>query len=242
MSPRLLWPELAPEDSAQGWIADLAAPVAAADVCAALARRHDPGPSIGGYPGRWVFLREVQAATGNYSDTQRFDAVAVGLVPSVKYARVVYEVKVSRSDWLHELKPVREVFDERGRRQYGWKPDAIAKADEPGYEWARGLHVRERLKWQAALDCSTEFYFAAPPQVILEHEVPPEAGLIEVRPWGKQRQLRARVIRPAPVRATPLPGAGWWASVLRRAAGPGLHRGADAATVTDNSEQQEVSV
>lgn len=217
-NPRLLFPELGGAEQAEGWIAEPPAKVTAADVCAALDRRHDPGPSIGGMPGRWVFLREVQTATGQYGDVQRFDAVAIGLVPSVRYARVVYEVKVARSDWRHELKPVREVFDERGRIQRGWRPEAIAKADEPGYEWARGLHVRERLKWQAALDLSTEFYFAAPPRVILPEEVPAEAGLVEVRPWGPSRELRARVIKPAPVRDTPHPGPEWWAAVLRRAA------------------------
>lgn len=225
-NPRLLFPELGGAEQAEGWIdAVPEAKVTAADVCAALDRRHDPGPSIGGLPGRWVFLREVQAATGRYGDVQRFDAVAVGLVPSVKYARVVYEVKVARSDWLHELEPLVEVrynghqMSRRTLRAYlregeeGKSREALlAELSGMGYT------AEVRSKWQRALDVSTEFYFAAPPRVIQLHEVPEEAGLVEVRPWGPRRELRARVIRPAPVRDTPHPGPEWWAAVLRRAA------------------------
>lgn len=110
---RLLWPELEPSEVEEGWLADV--PQAASrDVIEAIATRH-PMDGYNGKPGRWVFLREVQASTGAYSDVQRFDAVAIGLVPSVKYARVVYEVKVSRSDWLRELKPLVDVY-ESGRQ------------------------------------------------------------------------------------------------------------------------------
>lgn len=208
MSDRLLWPELEPNEEAAGWLPDFPK-VTSAQVLDALAARH-PMDGYNGMPGRWVFVREVQASTGAYADVQRFDAVAVGLVPSVKYARVVYEVKVSRADWLRELKPKRELTF-TGRRLSHW-----ALTDEELR--SRGIDVREYTKWQAALDVSTELWFAAPPRCILPDEVPPEAGLIEVRPWGKTGDLRPRVVRPAPVREMPLPDSGFWAAVLRRVA------------------------
>lgn len=209
---RLLWPELEPGETADGWLPEFA-PVTSAQVLAAVARRH----SMDGFngPARWVFVREVQAATGHYSSVQRFDAVAVGLVPSVKYARVVYEVKVSRADWLRELKPISEVtygghrMSRRRTADYGVTPDELRTS---GYE------VVEQRKWDAALAVSTEFWVAAPPRCVQLDELPPEAGLVEVRPWGADGELRSRVVRAAPVRDTPNPDPAFWAAVLRRAA------------------------
>jgi hypothetical protein len=193
---RLLWPELEPEAEAAGWLPEFPS-MSSADVLRAVARRH-PMDGINGMPGRWVFCREVQASTGSYSDVQRFDAVAVGLTPAVRYARVVYEVKVSRADWLRELRA----------KVYAWS----------GPRTTDDLLANPSAKWDAALAVSTEYWLAAPPHCILPGELPAEAGLLEVRAWGPSREPRARVIRPAPVRETAMPDAGFWAAVLRRAA------------------------
>lgn len=210
---RLLWPDLAPDEAEQGWLPDVPT-VTAKQVVTALAARH-PMDGWHGKPARWVFAAEVQETTGIYGDAQRFDAVAIGLVPSLKYARVVYEVKVSRADWLRELKPIREL-----KTQYGYS----RKLNAASQRWLSenpllpGDSIIEYRKWDAALAVSTEYYVAAPPKVVLIDELPPEAGLIEVRPWGAERELRARVVRKAPVRDTPLPDAGFWASMLRSVA------------------------
>jgi hypothetical protein len=211
VSARLLFPELGPDERAEGWLPDLPT-LTSAQVLGALGRRH-PMDGVNGMPGRWVFCREVQASTGAYADVQRFDAVAVGLVPSTKYARVVYEVKVSRSDWLRELRPVPDVRDAYGRLG-GMRAAAVARNAEAMPNW----QVSYRNKWDAALAVSTEFWIAAAPRCIQLGELPPEAGLLEVRLWGKDREPRAKVVRSAPVRQTAMPDAGFWAAVLRRAA------------------------
>jgi hypothetical protein len=214
----LLWPELATSDIEEGWLDDPGTGYRTSDVLRALEARHWDA-SWNGSPARWVFVAEVQERTGVYGDAQRFDAVAVGLVPSVKYARVIYEIKVSRSDWLRELRPITEARY-RGHRLSRavrrWTEDDVAGLVASGYE------IQTRSKWAAALELSTEFYFAAPPKCVLLSEVPPECGLIEVRPWGPERQMRARVVVKAPVRDTPHPGPEFWAAVLRRAAVLGL--------------------
>jgi hypothetical protein len=215
---RLLWPELEPDAAEQGWLADV--PRATTDdVLGAIARRHPMDGWKG--PGRWVFCREVNEATGLWGQGQRFDAVAVGLVPSVKYARVIYEVKVSRSDWLRELRPLVDVGDRHGRLSRRLVSAYQTEDGLGGLDKLResGYDVVERRKWDAALALSTEFWIAAPPHVVQVDELPPEAGLVEVRPWGPSRELRPRVIRPAPVRETPHPGHEFWAAVLRRTAG-----------------------
>jgi len=215
VSARLLWPDLGPDDSEQGWLADVPQ-ATSSQVLDALAARY-PMDGIHGMPARWVFLREVAATTGIYGDAQRFDAVAIGLVPSVKYARIVIEVKVSRGDWLRELRPITDVSDERGNRLSTHTARHVVESmaelrDDPHWRFT------ERRKWDEALAVSTEFWIAAPPKVVMPSELPPEAGLLEIRPWGEARELRARVVRQAPVRDTPMPDAGFWAAVLRRTA------------------------
>jgi hypothetical protein len=215
MSAQLLWPDLEPEAIESGWLVEVP-PLTSDQVLEAVARRH-PMTGFGGRPGRWVFVREVDEATGTYSGVQRFDAVAVGLVPSVKYARVVYEIKISRGDWLRELKPITDVADAssgyRLSSHVGNRALRVQGArEDPRYR------VTDRRKWDAALAISTEFWYAAPPRCILVDELPPEAGLLEVRAWGRGREFRARVVRPAPVRQTPIPDPSFWAAILRRAA------------------------
>lgn len=204
-SQRILWPDVDPEELAQGWtpIADLpkTAVITASDVLGVLAKRHDEG-GWNGMPGRWVFLREVQAATGNYGEVSRFDALAVGLVPSNSYARIVYEVKVSRADWLRELKPRTPRLEWNG--QWG---------EGSGYN-----EVDRGPKWAPAMAVATEFWYAAPVRCILPSELPDGAGLLEVRPWGRHGELRARVAVHARRLTPPDPGPEFWASVLRKLA------------------------
>jgi hypothetical protein len=61
----------------------------------------------------WAFFAELRAGTGYRSmkqmketginPQQRFDAWAINLFPSKKFHRIAYEIKVSRSDFLHEI-------------------------------------------------------------------------------------------------------------------------------------------
>ena len=50
-----------------------------------------------------AFIPEFRGGTG-YSREQRADAIAMHLWPSTGLELVGFELKVSRSDWLHELK------------------------------------------------------------------------------------------------------------------------------------------
>lgn len=87
----------------------------ARDVVKALEKRH--GADHSATTGReWAFFEELRAGTGygtyDYekkekepnSPEQRFDAFAINLFPSKKHERIVYEVKVSRADFLNEIK------------------------------------------------------------------------------------------------------------------------------------------
>lgn len=59
----------------------------------------------------WIFVTEVNTSTGYDSQHQngpggirRIDAFALALWPSKDFYRIAYEIKVSRSDWLNEIK------------------------------------------------------------------------------------------------------------------------------------------
>jgi hypothetical protein len=53
----------------------------------------------------WTFLRELRVGTGRRNiDGQRLDAFALNSLPHTGMKRICYEVKVSRSDFLGELK------------------------------------------------------------------------------------------------------------------------------------------
>lgn len=65
----------------------------------------------------WIFATEVNTSTGysaQHQDgpggTRRIDAFAMSLWPSRNFKRVAYEIKVSRADWLNEIKnPMKRV-------------------------------------------------------------------------------------------------------------------------------------
>jgi hypothetical protein len=53
----------------------------------------------------WLFLRELRVGTGHRNQSaQRLDAFALNCLPHQAMKRVCYEVKVSRADFLGELK------------------------------------------------------------------------------------------------------------------------------------------
>ncbi len=53
----------------------------------------------------WMFLRELRVGTGfRNRSSQRVDAFALNCLPHLSMKRVCYEVKVSRADYLSELK------------------------------------------------------------------------------------------------------------------------------------------
>lgn len=52
---------------------------------------------------QWVYFEELATATGSRAEN-RLDAWAMHLWPSTNFKRVTYEIKVSRGDFLRELK------------------------------------------------------------------------------------------------------------------------------------------
>ncbi len=114
---------------------------------------------------QWVFMRELRLGTGygsreydlqahefiDHGWEQRLDAFALNCWPSKKFLRIAFEVKVTRGDFLGEIK-------------------------SPG-------------KRAAALRMSNQFYFVTPEGLVDPSEIPPECGLIEIKPSGGRRTV-----------------------------------------------------
>lgn len=78
----------------------------AKEVLIALKKRHKD-------KSQYAFFEELRCGTGyshykignhTINPEQRFDVFVLDLYPSNKHLRTVYEIKVSRSDFLHEIK------------------------------------------------------------------------------------------------------------------------------------------
>lgn len=86
----------------------------------------------------YAFLRQVRNATGYQQRTRTADALAMGLWPSRGMHLHGFEIKVSRSDWAHELKQP-EKAEEIARYCHFWwlaVPDAaIVKDGKLPHQW-----------------------------------------------------------------------------------------------------------
>ncbi|WP_062105225.1 hypothetical protein [Bacillus niameyensis] len=86
----------------------------AKNIVSALAKRHG-ATDVNTAGKEWAFFEELRAGTGYrtfdykkgkvkpFNPEQRFDAWAINLYPSKQHERIVYEIKVSRSDFLSEI-------------------------------------------------------------------------------------------------------------------------------------------
>lgn len=53
---------------------------------------------------RWIYITELPTTTNYYSSRRIIDAFAMALWSSYNYERIAYEIKISRADWLSELR------------------------------------------------------------------------------------------------------------------------------------------
>lgn len=81
----------------------------------------------------WLFLRELRVGTGfRNSSSQRLDAFALNCLPHLSMKRVCYEVKVSRADYLNELKhPLKRRIGLRYSNEFYFvTPPSLLRPDE----------------------------------------------------------------------------------------------------------------
>lgn len=105
-----------------------------AEVLAVLRRRYAK-PGNGG-SGEYAFLTHVRNGAG-FDAARTFDAVVVDLYPSRGLSIDVIEVKVSRSDWLRELRQPKKTAAALTVADRFWiaAPTGIVKPEELGVGW-----------------------------------------------------------------------------------------------------------
>lgn len=110
-----------------------------ADVFALLAKRY--GTRSGNGP-KWALIPHVRNGAGwggstGYGGLRTCDAIAVGLWPSTGLGLHGHEIKVSRSDWLRELKDPTKADAFRSFCDHWWvvAPAGVVRADELPAGW-----------------------------------------------------------------------------------------------------------
>lgn len=88
------------------------------------------------FSGVWATFEELRASTGFVND-QRIDFFAVHTWPSESYNSIAYEVKVSRGDFMKEIKhPEKRVFAESmSNESYFVTPRGLVKPEEVPDGW-----------------------------------------------------------------------------------------------------------
>lgn len=98
-------------------------------------------------PGAHAWLYEVRNSTGYSRVARTADALVCSCWPSHGLWLAGIEVKVSRSDWLHELKQPEKAWEVQKFCDYWWlaAPEGVARVDEMPERWGlielRGRNV-----------------------------------------------------------------------------------------------------
>ena len=127
----------------------------------------------------WVIIEELRVGTGaGHNNEQRIDVFIIS--QNIKHVKIVLEIKISRSDFLHEIK--------------------------------------QPLKRRSGLRLSNLFYFYVPKGLVKPEEIPPECGLLEFDPNGKESWGQRRLIHEtlaAPWRDSLPPSWSFFVSAIR---------------------------
>jgi hypothetical protein len=160
-------------------------------------------------PAEWLFFRELRVGTGRRSGSlQRLDAFALNTLPHLAMKRLCYEVKVTRGDFLLELRQplkrrigmrysnefffltpaglvaIAEIPPECGLVEVGTK-EVVRGATLFGYDAQSGLHcaVRAPAPWRDT---------PAPTWELLAAMVRNQRRELELRPPAPAAQTRMR--------------------------------------------------
>ena len=92
----------------------------------------------------WAFIEQVRNAAG-FNATRTADAIAMALWPSRGLELHGFEIKVSRSDWLRELKDPSKAVVELVDRWWIVAPESVVHPSELLPSW--GLLVARNDRW-----------------------------------------------------------------------------------------------
>jgi hypothetical protein len=147
-------------------------------------------------PSEWIFLRELRVGTGfRSSSAQRLDAFALNCFAHTSMKRVCYEVKISRADFLCEMKqPLKRRIGLRYSNEFYFvTPAGLLNTSEVPIECGLvEIGVSTDTQWKSILAQSAAFAYFDP-----------------------QHGSYCRITIPAPWRETPGPTWQFVAGMLR---------------------------
>lgn len=133
----------------------------------------------------WAFFAEMRNATGFPRQVRTFDAWAMNTWPSKGYRTLGYEIKVSRSDFLHELEDPtkRAALEKVAGECYFATPAGLLRPDEVPEGWGlivagdSGFRVM-RAPMQRQVELSIHFVAA-----LLRRASDPENPMPAITAW-----------------------------------------------------------
>ncbi|PWK05259.1 MmcB family DNA repair protein [Tumebacillus permanentifrigoris] len=156
----------------------------AEQIVEALRNRHKPQSTMS---AEWAVLSELRVSTGinikklKQNLQQRIDVWAINCFPSKGFHRIAYEIKVSRADFLHEIKhpEKRQRALELSHQFYFVVPKGLVKPEEIPEECGL-MYVDDKLR--------TRIVKEAP---IRENTAPPDWGfLASVARMGNEAEVQ----------------------------------------------------
>jgi len=144
----------------------MGAPAAAHEISAAVQLIDTVERALHVSRGEWLFFRELRVGTGRRNgNLQRLDAFALNSLPYTGMKRVCYEVKVSRGDFLAELKhPLKRRIGMRYSNEFYFvTPGGLVKPEEIPPEC--GLIEAGRAtpaEWRAHIARQAGFFYYEP--------------------------------------------------------------------------------
>jgi len=174
----------------------MGAPAAAHEISAAVHLIDTVERALHASQSEWLFFRELRVGTGRRNgNLQRLDAFALNSLPYTGMKRVCYEVKVSRGDFLAELKhPLKRRIGMRYSNEFYFvTPGGLVKPEEIPPECGLIEAGRATLEeWRAHIVRQAGFFYYEP--------VAAEYCMITVpAPWrdtpGPTWQLTAAMLR-----------------------------------------------
>lgn len=153
-------------------------------------RRHyiKPGDAYAG----GVFLNEV---THSMAGGRRADALYVGFTSTRGHHLTGFELKVSRSDWLHELDEVEkaEVWASQCHSWYAVAPDAtIIRPEELPHGW--GLMVAGASKTKMDVVVRAELHRDREPDWVTMHSILKRLDTVQVQGLAARRQEAQQIV------------------------------------------------
>jgi len=147
-------------------------------------------------PPAWAFIPQVRSATGYGNPIRTADALAMGLWPSRGLELHGFEIKVSRSDWISELKNPAKAEEIAGYCDFWWivAPKDLIKVEELPTPWGliipHGATTKIVKQAEKMKSTAPDKFFLAAILRKAQEVITPQAKIKEALKEGKEEGIK----------------------------------------------------